>query len=391
MKSLDARRRGGLSVPRAADAAHDRRRLPAAGRARRGRRQQQRLTPVGCQLAKFPIDPRIARMVVEAKQENCLREMLIIAAALSVQDPRERPFDRQRPPTARTSSSPTSAPTSCRSSSSGLLRRGDPSTRSRTASSSRRAASTSCRTGACASGARSTASCTRSPAEMGMRPNEAPADLRADPPRAARRVCSATSARKDDERANTSARAASSSRSSPARACARQQPKWVIARRAGGDRAPLRAQRRAHRTRRGSSRWRAHLVQRALLRSALGAQAGAGHGVRAHLPLWADGHPRRRVHYGPINPQEAREIFIRGALVADEFDTRAPFFAHNRQLRRNRGAGAQVAPARRAGGRGDGLRVLRRAHSRGHRERRGIRELAAGRRAEEPAAALHDA
>jgi len=52
------------------------------------------LTPVGWQLAKFPIDPRIARMIIAAKQENCLNEVLIIASALSVQDPRERPFDK---------------------------------------------------------------------------------------------------------------------------------------------------------------------------------------------------------------------------------------------------------------------------------------------------------
>ncbi len=55
---------------------------------------RRELTPVGWQLAKFPIDPRIARMIIAAKQENCLREVLIIAAALSVQDPRERPFEK---------------------------------------------------------------------------------------------------------------------------------------------------------------------------------------------------------------------------------------------------------------------------------------------------------
>jgi ATP-dependent helicase HrpA len=55
---------------------------------------ERALTPVGWQLARFPIDPRIARMIVAAKHENCLHEVLIIAAALSVQDPRERPFDR---------------------------------------------------------------------------------------------------------------------------------------------------------------------------------------------------------------------------------------------------------------------------------------------------------
>ena len=52
------------------------------------------LTKVGWRLAKFPIDPKIARMILAAKEENCLSEVLIIAAALSVQDPRERPFER---------------------------------------------------------------------------------------------------------------------------------------------------------------------------------------------------------------------------------------------------------------------------------------------------------
>ncbi|MBI1397363.1 MAG: ATP-dependent RNA helicase HrpA [Betaproteobacteria bacterium] len=53
------------------------------------------LTAVGSQLARLPIDPRIARMIVEAKRQNCLREVLVIASALSVQDPRDRPLDKQ--------------------------------------------------------------------------------------------------------------------------------------------------------------------------------------------------------------------------------------------------------------------------------------------------------
>ncbi len=52
------------------------------------------LTQIGWQLAKFPIDPRIARMILAAQREKCLPEMLVIASALSIQDPRERPFDR---------------------------------------------------------------------------------------------------------------------------------------------------------------------------------------------------------------------------------------------------------------------------------------------------------
>jgi ATP-dependent helicase HrpA len=53
------------------------------------------LTPVGQELAKLPLDPRVARMIVAARDEGCLHEMLVIAAALTVQDPRERPQDKQ--------------------------------------------------------------------------------------------------------------------------------------------------------------------------------------------------------------------------------------------------------------------------------------------------------
>jgi ATP-dependent helicase HrpA len=43
-------------------------------------------------------------------------------------------------------------------------------------------------------------------------------------------------------------------------------------------------------------------------------------------------YSQRRINYGCINPAEAREIFIRDALVAGDYDTRAPFFAHNHKL-----------------------------------------------------------
>ncbi len=52
------------------------------------------LTPIGQQLAKMPLDPRLGRMLLAARREGCLREVLAIVAALSVQDPRERPQDK---------------------------------------------------------------------------------------------------------------------------------------------------------------------------------------------------------------------------------------------------------------------------------------------------------
>ncbi|EPW5500613.1 ATP-dependent RNA helicase HrpA [Vibrio vulnificus] len=57
---------------------------------------KKRLTAVGKQLARLPIDPRLARMVLEAPRFGCLKEVMIIAAALSIQDPRERPSDKQQ-------------------------------------------------------------------------------------------------------------------------------------------------------------------------------------------------------------------------------------------------------------------------------------------------------
>jgi len=58
--------------------------------------KHRQLTETGRQLAKLPIDPRIARMILAAKKLNCLTEVLIIASALSIQDPRERPMDKQQ-------------------------------------------------------------------------------------------------------------------------------------------------------------------------------------------------------------------------------------------------------------------------------------------------------
>ena len=56
---------------------------------------QRRITDVGSQLAKLPLDPRVGRMILAARKENCLKEMLIIGAALAIQDPRERPMEKR--------------------------------------------------------------------------------------------------------------------------------------------------------------------------------------------------------------------------------------------------------------------------------------------------------
>jgi ATP-dependent helicase HrpA len=57
--------------------------------------RKRKLTEIGHTLARIPVDPRIGRLLIGGRDEGCLREALIVASALSVQDPRERPPDRQ--------------------------------------------------------------------------------------------------------------------------------------------------------------------------------------------------------------------------------------------------------------------------------------------------------
>ncbi len=70
--------------------------LDELGALKREKQQGLALTVLGRQLARLPIDPRLARMVLAAASSGCLDELLVITAALSIQDPRERPLDKQQ-------------------------------------------------------------------------------------------------------------------------------------------------------------------------------------------------------------------------------------------------------------------------------------------------------
>ncbi|WMY76971.1 ATP-dependent RNA helicase HrpA [Citricoccus sp. I39-566] len=56
---------------------------------------QGTITPVGRKLARLPVDPRLGRMIVEAGERGCVREVMVLAAALTIQDPRERPTEQR--------------------------------------------------------------------------------------------------------------------------------------------------------------------------------------------------------------------------------------------------------------------------------------------------------
>ncbi len=55
---------------------------------------ENKILPLGRQLAKMPLDPSLGRILIESKKQNCVKEVLAIISALSISDPRERPFDR---------------------------------------------------------------------------------------------------------------------------------------------------------------------------------------------------------------------------------------------------------------------------------------------------------
>src|SRR5690606_32856414 len=56
---------------------------------------RRKLTPLGRQLAKLPVDPTVGRMLLEAERRHVVEQALVIASALSIQDPRERPMDKE--------------------------------------------------------------------------------------------------------------------------------------------------------------------------------------------------------------------------------------------------------------------------------------------------------
>ncbi len=58
--------------------------------------EKRQLTPLGKRLARLPIDPRLGRMLLASADEGCVSEVLTIVSALSIQDPRERPFDKRQ-------------------------------------------------------------------------------------------------------------------------------------------------------------------------------------------------------------------------------------------------------------------------------------------------------
>ena len=221
------------------------------------------LTPLGRELARLPLDPRIGRIVLAARDSGCLAEVLVIASALSVPDPRERPLDEAaggRPGAPALPRRALRFPVAGRAL--GILRPSSRRRSSRIASSSTPAARSSCLPAAHRMARRASPARERARGgglEMGRRRCRRRSTTRATR-RCTRRCspgCSATSASKARTATAIPARAASASTCIPGSGLAKKRAEMGAGRRARRDDAAVRALRGAASSPSGSRRSRA--------------------------------------------------------------------------------------------------------------------------------------
>jgi ATP-dependent helicase HrpA len=299
----------------------------------------RQLTKLGHELAKLPLDPKIARLLLAGRQYHCLTEILVIASALSVQDPRDRPLDRQEAADAAHKRFADE-----RSDFLAYLKVWAWFEQTLAEKKSNRLMAEECR--------RNFLSPLRlrewrelhqqlhaQVAEMGMRGGDKRLSGRAEgQPASYEQIHKALLC---GLLGNIGMKSVESNEYLGARGIkfiiasnsvlAKKGTKWVMA----GELVET------HRLyARGAARiepeWLeetgAHLIKRHYFDphwEKKAAQVVAYERSTLHGLLL---NAKKRVHYGPMNVAESREVFIRQALVGGEFETRAPFFAHNHKL-----------------------------------------------------------
>ncbi|WP_460354818.1 ATP-dependent RNA helicase HrpA [Mycobacterium sp. ZZG] len=295
--------------------------------------QQAHLTDIGRRLAQIPVDPRLGRMILQADAEGCVREMLVLAAALSIPDPRERPVDKEE--AARQKHARFADQHSDFISYLNLWRYLSDQRKERSGSSFRRM----CRDeflhylrirewqdlvgqlrGICR--------------DIGIREGDA-SDEPADPARVhaalTAGLLSHIGMRDTDGRTYQGARNARFVLA-PGSVLSKRPPRWVVvadlvetSRLFGRTAARIEPE--------AVERVAGHLVQRSYSEPHWDAERGA---VMAYERVTLYGLPlvaRRRVGYAQVDPEVARELFIRHALVEGDWQTKHHFFRDNARLR----------------------------------------------------------
>jgi ATP-dependent helicase HrpA len=300
--------------------------------------EQGRLTRIGRQLAKLPLDPRIARMLLAAEQQRCVREVLIIASALSVQDPRDRPMER-----AQAADEKHKLFADERSDFMGWLKLWkwyDEQLKHKKTNrqlqtllqdhflSPRRMREWRDIHGQLHAQMN----------ELGLRENEKDAGYDAIHQALLTGLLGNIGFKSDEAKGRPKpgegnyqgARGIKLS-IHPGSALAKKGPKWIVAAELT-DTGRLLARTVAEVRPEWIEAAGRHLLTRMYIEPHWekdGARVVAFERVSLYGITLV---PRRKIHYGPIDPVLARELFIRGALVAGEYDTQAKWHAHNRAL-----------------------------------------------------------
>lgn len=292
------------------------------------------ITDIGRRLAQLPVDPRLGRMILQADLEGCLPEVLVLAAALSIPDPRERPADREE--AARQKHARFADESSDFMSYLNLWRYLLSQRKAMSGNAFRRM----CReeflhylrirewqdlTGQLRGIA----------AGIGLRPARDGAAEPADPARVhaamVAGLLSHIGLREGESREYLGARNARFVLA-PGSVLTKRPPRWImVADLVETSRLYGRIAARIEPD--TVERVAGHLVQRSYSEPHWDAQRGA---VQAFERVTLFGLPlaaRRRVGYATVDPVESRELFIRHALVEEDWQTRHHFFADNNRLR----------------------------------------------------------
>jgi len=292
-----------------------------------------RLTRLGRQLARLPVDPRIGRMLLASVAHHCLAEVLIIAAALSVQDPRERPLEKQQAADEihATFFHESSDFLTFLSLWQFLDKERDQLSRNKFRKLCQRHFLFWNRIQEWRD---IHAQLRLAMHEMGFKENEAAGSYE-EIHRALLTGLLSNIGFKDEQREYLGARG-SRFYIHPGSGLFKESPKWIIA----AERVETTRQ-YGRIVAKAQPGWieaaAAHLVQRSYSEPHWQSKSGQ---VAAYEKVTLYGVtivPKRRVNYGPIDPAESREIFLRfalveGALAEGDFETRAPFWRHNREL-----------------------------------------------------------
>ncbi|MBU1223334.1 MAG: ATP-dependent RNA helicase HrpA [Gammaproteobacteria bacterium] len=300
--------------------------------------EQGQLTKIGTKLAKLPLDPRIARMLLAAEQQRCVNEVLIIASALSVQDPRDRPMER-----AQAADEKHKLFADERSDFMGWLKlwrwyeeqvqHKKTNRQLQTLLQDHFLSPRRMREWRDIHG-----QLHAQVTELGLRENEKDAGYDTIHQALLTGLLGNIGFKSDDAKGRPKpgegnyqgARGIKLS-IHPGSALAKKGPKWIMAAELT-DTGRLLARTVAEVRPEWIEAAGRHLLTRMFIEPHW-EQDGARVVAFERVSLYGITLvPRRKIHYGPIDPVLSRELFIRGALVAGEYDTKAPWFAHNRAL-----------------------------------------------------------